>query len=105
MFKSRTLAARACSGGKVHVNSHGVKPHHLLRVGDEVRVTREERIHILGVVALADKRLSAPLAQELYEDRSPASPSREERGGLRDRGLGRPTKRDRRLLRRLRGRD
>ncbi len=105
VFRSRTLAARACTGGKVHVNEHGVKPHHLLRVGDEVRVTREEQIRILEVTALADKRLSAPLARDLYDDRSPPPPPREERPGLRDRGLGRPTKRDRRLLRRLRGRD
>lgn len=105
VFKSRTGAARACSGGKVHVNEQGVKPHHLLRVGDEVRVTGEEQIRILEVTSLADKRLSAPLARELYEDRSPPPPPREERTGVRERGLGRPTKRDSRLLRRLRGRD
>jgi ribosome-associated heat shock protein Hsp15 len=54
------------------------------------------------VVALADKRLSAPRAQELYEDHSPPPPPREERSV--ERRTGRPSKRDRRTLRRLRGR-
>ena len=85
-------------------NSTNVKPHHLLRVGDSLEIRRSERLLLLEVVALAEKRLSPPLARELYEDHSPPPPPREERDAGRDRGAGRPSKRDRRALRRLRGR-
>ena len=104
IFKSRTQATQACSGGHVRVNGSRVKPHHMLRVGDRLHVQREDRLRILEVVALAEKRLSAPLAAELYTDHSPPPPPREERVAVRERGAGRPTKRDRRLLQRTRGR-
>lgn len=104
VFRSRTLAAKACAGGAVRVNEGNVKPHHALRVGDEVRVARERGPRILRVIALAEKRLSPALARELYEDHSPPPEPRRPRVAARDRGAGRPTKRDRRLLQRLKGR-
>jgi ribosome-associated heat shock protein Hsp15 len=58
---------------------------------------------ILIVKGLAEKRLSAPLAQLLYEDHSPPPPPKEERVAIRERGAGRPTKADRRATTRLRG--
>jgi ribosome-associated heat shock protein Hsp15 len=103
VYRSRSLANRACAGGKVRINERPAKAHHALKVGDEVRVSDERGVRILGVAGLAEKRLAAPLARELYEDRSPPPPPREERAGARERGAGRPTKRDRRLLSRLRG--
>lgn len=104
IFRSRTQASQGCAGGHVKCNSTNVKPHHLLRVGDSLEIRRSERLLLLEVVALAEKRLSPPLARELYEDHSPPPPPREERDAGRDRGAGRPSKRDRRALRRLRGR-
>ena len=97
--RSRSQAALGCSGGHGKGRGKSVKANHLVRVGDPLEVRRGERLFVLDVVALAEKRLSAPLARELYTDRSPPPPPREQR----DRA-GRPSKRDRRLLRRLRGR-
>ena len=57
---------------------------------------------MLEVCALAEKRLSAADARELYEDHSPPPPPRPERVAVRERGAGRPTKRERRELDRLR---
>ena len=105
IFKSRTQATQACSGGHVRVNDSRAKPHHPLRVGDRLQVRREDLPRMLEVVALAERRLSAPLASELYTDHTPPPPPREEPTAARERGGGRPTKRDRRLLQRTRGRN
>ena len=104
IFRSRSLSMAACSGGHVSCNDANVKPHHPVRPGDRIEVRGAESLRRLEVLALADKRLSAPRARELYEDHSPPPPPREERPPLPERGAGRPTKRDRRTLRRLRGR-
>jgi ribosome-associated heat shock protein Hsp15 len=75
-----------------------------VKVGDVVRCQAPRGLVILEVKKLADKRLSPPLARELYEDHSPPPPPKEERIpiGFRERGAGRPTKADRRALERLR---
>lgn len=101
IFRSRSLATQACVGGKVERNDSAAKPSTPLRVGDEVRVRGARGLRVLKVTRLAERRLSAPLARELYDDLSPPEPPREP-GPLRPRGLGRPTKRDRRALQRLR---
>ena len=102
IFKTRTLATQACVGGRVRRDGQALKPSHVLRVGDEVRVQTPRALRILEVRALADRRLSAPLARELYDDHSPPPAPREERGPRRARGTGRPTKREGRALRKLR---
>ena len=104
VFKSRTQAATSCNSGHVKLNGQNAKPHQLVKVGDELAVRRGERLLLLRIAALAERRLSPPLARELYEDHSPPPPPRDESLTGRDRGAGRPTKRDRRTLRRLRGR-
>ena len=96
VFKSRTQAATSCNGGHVKLNGQNAKPHQLVKVGDELAVRRGERLLLLRIAALAERRLSPPLALELYEDHSPPPPPRDESLA------GRPTKRDRRTLRRLR---
>lgn len=105
LYKTRGEAQTACSGGLVHVNGQAVKPSHLVKCGDEIRAEAPRGPVVLIVRHLAEKRLSATLARELYEDRSPPPPPREERIGipLRDRGTGRPTKADRRAMERLKG--
>jgi ribosome-associated heat shock protein Hsp15 len=104
IYKSRSQAQEACEGGHVRINDVSVKPSQLLKVGDTVRCQAPRGLTILLVVKLDDKRLSAPLARELYEDHSPPPPPTEERVpiGLRDRGAGRPTKAERRATERLR---
>ena len=107
IFKSRTLAAAACTGGHVRVNDESAKPHRVVGPGDALQVMAPSGLRMLEVVAVAEKRLSPPLARELYVDHTPPPPPREEpEAGAprRDRGMGRPTKRDRRALSHLRGR-
>jgi len=104
IFRSRTQAAEGCTGGHVRLNGQTAKSHHALRVGDALEVRRGEGLRLLEVLALADKRLGAPAARELYEDHSPPPPRREESPVQRERGAGRPSKRERRQIGRLRGR-
>lgn len=106
LVKTRSMGATACRGGHVKVNGERVKPAHSVRVGDEVRLRQaggHERIVV--VKRLIRKRVGAPVAAECYVDNSPPPPPREATApaGIRDRGTGRPTKRDRRDLERLRG--
>jgi ribosome-associated heat shock protein Hsp15 len=104
VFKSRSLANTACDLGRVRLNDAVVKPHHLVRVGDQVEAATESGLRVLEVSGLAEKRLPAALARGLYEDHSPPPPPREERPPSFARGMGRGSKRDRRDLRRIRGR-
>ncbi|NEB01542.1 RNA-binding S4 domain-containing protein [Streptomyces sp. SID13726] len=105
LVKTRSAGATACRGGHVQVNGDRVKPAHSLRVGDEVRVRQEGRERVVIVKRLIRKRVGAPVAAQCYVDNSPPPPPREAvaPAGIRDRGAGRPTKRDRRELERLRG--
>ena len=105
LVRTRSMGAAACKGGHVRVNGERVKPAHSVRVGDEVRVLHEGRERIVVVKRLIRKRVGAPVAAQCYIDNSPPPPPREAvaPAGIRDRGAGRPTKRDRRELERLRG--
>ncbi|AKZ55122.1 hypothetical protein SAM23877_2073 [Streptomyces ambofaciens ATCC 23877] len=105
LIKTRSLGATACRGGHVRVNGERVKPAYSLRVGDEVRLRHEGRERVVVVKRLIRKRVGAPVAAQCYLDNSPPPPPREAvaPAGIRDRGAGRPTKRDRRELERLRG--
>lgn len=105
LVKTRSAGATACKGGHVRVNGDRVKPAHSLRVGDEVRLVHEGHERIVVVKRLIRKRVGAPVAVQCYVDNSPPPPPREAvaPAGIRDRGTGRPTKRDRRDMERLRG--
>ena len=106
VFKSRTLATDACDGGKVDVNDEAVKPARAVRPGDVLRITLPHgRRRVLKVVALGERRGSAAVARGLYEDLTPPEPPRAPRGApiYRPQGTGRPTKRERREVDRLRG--
>ena len=104
-FKTRSLAAAACAGGKVDVNDGAAKPARLVRVGDLLRLTQGTDRRIVKVQALADTRGPAPVARALYEDLTPPAPPRLRRPPppWREPGAGRPTKRERRELEHLRG--
>jgi ribosome-associated heat shock protein Hsp15 len=105
LTKTRSLAAAACRGGHVRVNGERVKPAHILRSGDEVRLRADGFERIVVVSRLIRKRVGATVAAECFIDNSPPPPPREEVAvvAVRDRGAGRPTKRDRRELERLHG--
>ncbi|MEU7055622.1 RNA-binding S4 domain-containing protein [Streptomyces sp. NPDC046197] len=104
LVKTRSVGAAACRGGHVRVNGERVKPAHSVRVGDEVRLRHDGRERVVVVKRLIRKRVGAPVAVQCYIDNSPPPPPREAIApiGIRDRGTGRPTKRDRRELERLR---
>jgi ribosome-associated heat shock protein Hsp15 len=105
LIKTRSMGATTCRGGHVQVNGERVKPAHSVRVGDEVRLRHEGRERVVIVKRLIRKRVGAPVAAQCFIDNSPPPPPREAVApiGIRDRGAGRPTKRDRRELERLRG--
>ncbi|WP_406167633.1 RNA-binding S4 domain-containing protein [Streptomyces sp. NBC_00996] len=105
LVKTRSMGATACRGGHVRVNGERVKPAYAVRVGDEVRLRHDGRERVVVVKRVIRKRVGAPIAAECYVDNSPPPPPREAvaPAGIRDRGAGRPTKRDRRELERLRG--
>jgi ribosome-associated heat shock protein Hsp15 len=102
--KTRSAATDACRGGHVRVNGSPAKAASPVRVGDRVEARIAGRDRVLEVVRLIDKRVGAPVAVECYVDHSPPPPSREDAPVTfaRDRGTGRPTKRDRRRLDRFR---
>ena len=108
-FKTRSIAAEAIDGGKVDVNGERAKRSKLLAVGDEVRVRIGPYEHVVGVRALSERRGSAAIAATLYEE-TPASRRARETLATQMRALpslfgqgNRPSKKDRRDLRRLRG--
>ncbi len=114
LFRTRSEAQKACSGGKVDVNGQAAKPHRLLRVGDELRITRPAgRRQLILVRGLAERHLPKASARQLYEDRTPP-PSPEEiearrlerlfHASARSGPSRAPTKRERRQLLRLKGR-
>jgi ribosome-associated heat shock protein Hsp15 len=103
-FKSRTLASAACDGGKVDLNEQAAKPSRTVRPGDLLHITLPRGKKIVKVAALSERRGPGAEAARLYEDLSPPPPPRELRippPVIRPRGLGRPTKRERRLIDRL----
>jgi ribosome-associated heat shock protein Hsp15 len=102
IYKSRTIAQEACTGGHVRVNGQAVRASHPVRVGDEVSASAPRGELVLEIKALGEKRLAADKARELYADHSPPPPPREPRFAPRERGAGRPTKADRRATDRLR---
>lgn len=106
LTKTRSTAAAACRGGHVRVNGDRVKPAHPVRPGDEVRLFHLGRERIVVVKRLVRKRVGAPVAAECYVDNSPPPPPPEYVAPVarRERGAGRPTKRERRETERLRGR-
>ncbi|SJM65232.1 RNA-binding S4 domain-containing protein [Gulosibacter sp. 10] len=107
VYKTRSAATAAVRGGKVRVNDNHVKASYGVRIGDRVRVRIDGFDRILVVKALLQKRVGAPVAATAYEDRSAPLPPRELRRppAIRERGAGRPTKRERRELDRLLAQD
>ena len=103
-FKSRSLATRMCAAGKVRANRVIVrKPHHGLHVGDVLTFPQGGRIRVVRVLGYGNHRGPAILARTLYEEIAPpADPARAT--AHHERGGGRPTKRARRALDRLRAR-
>ena len=105
VFKTRSQSAEAVRAGHVKLNGQGTKPAAQVVPGDRIRVWKDHRYLEFEVTGTSKKRLGAPLARTLYMDMSPPPPPRDIFASLpvRDRGAGRPTKKDRRAIDRLRG--
>lgn len=104
MYRTRSAATTACRGGHVQVDGERVKAAAKLRMGQEVRVRRPGYDQILVVTGFLDTRGGAPLARQCYEDRTPERPAALSAPvPRRDKGLGRPTKKDRRDMEKFRG--
>jgi ribosome-associated heat shock protein Hsp15 len=111
-YKTRALASEAIAGGKVQVNGERVKRARPLQVGDEIRIRQGPYEHQIVVRALSGRRGPAAAAAQLYEEKPESRAAREQLAGqlktlhsmfVPERG--RPTKKDRREINRLKGRD
>lgn len=106
LLKTRSLSAQACKAGHIKLNGVAVKPSQLVTPGDRVRVWDDHRERDVEVVSTVRKRVGAAIAQACYIDHSPPPPPKEILLSMprRDKGAGRPTKKERRDIDRLRGR-
>lgn len=101
-FKTRTMATDACSSGKVKVDGQNVKASFQVMVGQNIVFQKNGIRYTVKVEKVIEKRVGAPQAQECYTDLTP--PEDKERFAsafrinfeIRDKGIGRPTKKDRR---------
>ena len=107
IFKSRTLAAAACKEGKVRIGETAVKASHLLTENDLVTVKKEGFLFQYRALQLIEKRVGAPIAATCYDDITPEEERNKYKswflqgaadGAKRDKGAGRPTKKERREI-------
>ncbi len=110
-FKTRGLSQQAIKGGKVDINDQKPKPSRLVRVGDQLTITRGELVFEVSVTGLIERRVSAEQARQLYQESEASRQRREARAaerrqaGVAGERLGRPDKRQRRILEKLRSRN
>ncbi|MCC3291627.1 MULTISPECIES: RNA-binding S4 domain-containing protein [unclassified Arthrobacter] len=103
-YKTRSAATAACRAGHVRLNGNPAKAAQPVQPGDTVRIRQPGFERILEVRQLINKRVGAEAASHCFIDATPARPAAPALGiPVRDRGAGRPTKKDRRELDRLRG--
>lgn len=109
LFKTRTLAADACKGGKVKIDDCSIKPSRDVKVGELIQVQLGQLHKVVEVKSIPKSRVSPKQVEEVYIDRT----SKEEYERIeflhafkveyRDRGAGRPTKKDRRIIDKIKG--
>lgn len=104
LFKTRSIAADACKKGRVMMQGTNVKPSRTVKVGDVVQIKRPPVVYSFKVLALSENRMGAKLVPDFMENVTPPDQlemlelSRFSSSGRRDRGTGRPTKKERRDL-------
>ena len=108
IFKSRSMSTNACKSGKVKIEDESVKPSLFLKGGEIIKVRKGQLKYTLKVVELIDKRMSAALVADKYEDITPEEdklirklPSIFHSSAYREKGTGRPTKKERRDMDKL----
>src|SRR3984957_6345699 len=110
-FKTRTLAARACELGRIQSNGQPAKAARDVKIGDQLRVTNDGGDFQVEVLLLSDVRGPAAVAQTLYQEtdasralRARVAEERKAMPRVEALSAGKPSKRNRRVLNRLRGR-
>lgn len=104
LFKTRTQANHACQGGKVKVNNNNVKPSKNISIGDIITITYHGYKRVLQVLSLLDKRVGAKFVNQYIQDITPEEELikremiKSQRTEYRPKGLGRPTKKERRMI-------
>lgn len=104
IFKTRSLATEACRAGKVKLNGQNVKPSYLVKIGETYHIQKGIERKVLKVIGLSERRTDAKTAVTFYEDLTPLEDTHGFKSVFqapmlkRDRGMGRPTKRDRREI-------
>jgi len=102
IFKTRSLATEACKAGRVKLNGQNLKPSYVVKIGDVYHVQKGIERKVLKVLGLSERRTDAKTAVTFYEDLTPVEDTHSFKSIFqapilkRDRGTGRPTKRDRR---------
>jgi len=81
-YKSRKLATEAIKGGHIAINTQRAKPSKLVKIHDQVRIRKFPQTYIINVLGLSSKRLSAPLAAEMYKETDRSRIEREEKNLL-----------------------
>lgn len=110
VFKTRSKATQACQRSRVRVNDQSAKAHRNLALGDRVEIEFQDWKRILVVKELHDRPLPKKEVPRIFDDESPPKPKRDELERLlrqapvrREKGMGRPSKKERRQLEKLRG--
>ncbi len=104
IFKTRSIAIEEINKNRVLINGYPVKPSRLITIGEELEVKKPPIIRSYKVLGLIDKRVGAKLTPQYVEDITPVEElnklelARYNRSGVRDKGSGRPTKKERRDL-------
>ena len=108
-YKTRTQAADACKGGKVKIEGKNVKPSREIKAGDVIEIHHNYIKRTVKVLQAARNRVAAKLVPELMEELTPAEEFeklemlRKVNSEKRERGAGRPTKKERRMIEKLKG--
>jgi len=109
IFKTRTLAADACKAGRVKLDGNNIKPSHEVKVGETYNISKGIEKKVVKVTGLLENRVDAKTAVNFYEDLTPVQETHGFKSMFqapvlrRDRGAGRPTKKDRREIDDLQG--
>lgn len=104
LFKTRSLATDACNAGKVKLNGQNIKPSYAVKVGETFQVQKGIERKTIKVIGLLKQRVDAKTAVQFYQDLTPEEETQAYKSAFhspilrRDRGAGRPTKKDRREI-------
>jgi len=104
IFKTRTLATEACKAGKIKLEGQNIKPSHEVKVGEIYQVSKGVERKVIKVTGLLENRMDAKSVINFFEDQTPFEQTNQFKTMFhapmlkRDRGAGRPTKRDRREI-------